>query len=149
MCIYSSNKSSYLPKRNFFPCRMSARQCCYDNRGGLIDGAPGGGHSDFISPLSDPHSPYLFQLLHFEVDIAPFLDCCKAGERLCLEYYKFRPSARPSCQHNKPIPGMWLTCTAGIHTAKLHLRVSWNLCISLVNYQQLVWLWYLLIIFIL
>ena len=85
---------------------MSARQCCYDDAGGLIDGGPGGGHSDFISPLSDPHSPHLLQLLHFEIDTAPFLDCCKARESLCMEYYKFRPSTQPSCQHNKLVPGM-------------------------------------------
>ena len=85
---------------------MSARQCCYDDAGGLIDGGPGGGHSDFISPLSYPHSPHLLQLLHFEIDTAPFLDCCKARESLCMEYYKFRPSAQPSCQHNKLAPGI-------------------------------------------
>ena len=86
--------------------RVSARRCCYGNSGGLIDGTVGGGPSDFVSPFSDTNSPHLVQLLHFEADMAPYLDCCKARESLCSEYHKFRPSSASSCQLSRPVPGM-------------------------------------------
>lgn len=107
---FSCTRKTHFPAMYVNAYRGSARQCCYGNMGELLDGTRGGGTSDFLSPFSDANSPHLVQLLHFESDVIPFLDCCKTQESLCLEYHKFRPSTMGSCEHNKPIPGIY-TCT--------------------------------------
>lgn len=76
---------------------LARRQCCYDSAGYLLPGAPAGGHSAVVSIKCQPSQPFENYLLHFEKDIIPFLDCCKASNSLCTEYYKFRPSTTGRC----------------------------------------------------
>ena len=76
----------------------SGQQCCYDDRGGLITGPPGGGTVDLVSPD-------VSFVKHFVQDVIPSLLCCKAGIfSNCDEYFEHRPSEN-GVQFDPPIPG--------------------------------------------
>lgn len=76
----------------------SGQQCCYDNRGLLVTGPPGGGTVDRVSPD-------VSFWRHFTSDVIPFLLCCKAGIFSdCDEYYRHRPSDTGE-QFEPPVPG--------------------------------------------
>ena len=90
----------------FFLCRSltdgSGQQCCYNSRGDLIVGPPGGGTVDIVSPAVNATQ-------HFLKDVLPFLLCCKAGVfSNCGKYYESRPSDDCSRSIPPPLPGNFL-----------------------------------------
>ena len=75
----------------------SGQQCCYDELGNLVVGAPGGGSVDQVSEdVSESQ--------HFTVDVLPFVLCCKTQFPDCAKYYERRPSDDGS-RFNPPPPG--------------------------------------------
>ena len=76
----------------------SGQQCCYDDRGRLIIGPPGGGTVELVS------ADVSFER-NFIRDVIPFLLCCKAGIfSNCGEYYEHRPSDN-GARFDPPTPG--------------------------------------------
>ena len=84
--MHAHSVSLYNPGMHIYICRSqtggSGQQCCYDDRGRLITGPPGGGTVDLVSPD-------VSFVRHFVDDVIPFLLCCKAGIfSNCDEYYE-------------------------------------------------------------
>ena len=74
----------------------SGQQCCYNSRGDIITGPPGGGTVDIVSPDVSVTE-------HFLKDVFPFFLCCKAGVfSNCGRYYQYRPS--DDCSRSVPPP---------------------------------------------
>ena len=74
----------------------SGQQCCYNSRGDIITGPPGGGTVDIVSPDVSVTE-------HFLKDVVPFFLCCKAGVfSNCGRYYQYRPS--DDCSRSVPPP---------------------------------------------
>ena len=77
----------------------SGQQCCYDDIGNLLVGAPGGGNVDRVSPDINI-------IDHFVEDLVPQWLCCKAGTfSNCATYYEHRPSDDCSRSIPPPPPG--------------------------------------------
>ena len=100
--MHAHSVSLYNPGMHIYICRSqtggSGQQCCYDDRGRLITGPPGGGTVDLVSPD-------VSFVRHFVDDVIPFLLCCKAGIfSNCDEYYEHRPSDN-GARFDPPIPG--------------------------------------------
>ena len=91
----------------------SARQCCYNAQGQLIEGPRSGGHADYISPKSRFPTNIAF-LIHFNNDLTPFLQCCKIDQPLCSAFYSQRPStlngSTATCEFTSPNPGILKVC---------------------------------------
>ena len=79
----------------------AGQQCCYDDRGGLIIGSPGGGSVDRVSQE-------LSRVEHFLEDIYPFVICCKGRFSDCTKYYERRPSHDGSNFVPPPPPGTYM-----------------------------------------
>lgn len=95
----------------------SGQQCCYDNVGNLLIGAPGGGSVDFVSQDVNPTQ-------HHVVDIEAQILCCKGAFPDCNKYYERRPSDDGS-RFNPPLPGT--TCALSIADRFLHFHFCSNL----------------------
>ena len=93
----------------------SGQQCCYDDRGEIVTGPPGGGTVDLVAPVDDDSREQ-----HFDEDVRPFLYCCKLALN-CREYYRHRPSDNCS-RYRPPVPG-----TSVISVAPLHIMLhNWQ-----------------------
>lgn len=79
----------------------SGQQCCYDNKGYLVVGQPGGGTVDRYAP-----NTFTRRLKHLRHDVLPYIFCCHGDfkEYTCDKYYKERPSNDGS-QFNLQPPG--------------------------------------------
>ena len=74
--LYSSQTSGIL---------NPSQECCYDEYGNLIVGAPFGGSADAQSSRFSWEFHYLF-------DISTYLVCCVGSNSGCMEYYNKCPS---------------------------------------------------------
>ena len=89
----------------------SGQQCCYDDRGEIVTGQPGGGTVDLVAPVDEDSREQ-----HFDEDVRPFLYCCKLASN-CREYYRHRPSDNCS-RYCPPVPG-----TSVISVKPLHIML--------------------------
>lgn len=67
-------------------------QCCYDEKGNLIVGPPGGGTVDRVAPGKSI-------IYHIYEDVLPFIWCCKGELANYTIYYHYRPSDDGSSYH--------------------------------------------------
>ena len=80
--------------------RGSGQQCCYNEAGKIVVGPPGGGTADLVSSEVN-------RTKHFNVDVIPFLLCCKAIYfSNCGRYYEHRPSHNCDGYEPPQPPGM-------------------------------------------
>ena len=75
----------------------SGQQCCYNDIGFLLPGSAGGGTVDLVAPEESISR-------HFEMDVKPYIYCCKGIFSDCDAYYRKRPSS-DGTGYELPIPG--------------------------------------------
>ena len=79
------------------PDPPSEQVCCYDDRGYLVTGFPGGGAVNTVSPDFS-------RAQHFLMDVHPYFLCCTGQFPNCRNYYEKRPSDTGN-GFNPPRPG--------------------------------------------
>ena len=85
---------------NFYRANSgSGQQCCYSENGFLLTGPPGGGTVDLVAPE-------VSRSRHFEMDVEPYIYCCKGVFSNCDAYYSKRPSS-DGTGYELPVPGTY------------------------------------------
>ena len=87
----------------FFPCRDfgPGQQCCYDKSGDIIPpGNRGAGTADLVAPTN-----WKTTIVHFFVDVVPFITCCTGLFSDCSRYYDKRQPDNCDDYPERPPPG--------------------------------------------